>query len=146
MKTDTELQDDVIERVKAELGPDAGGIGVSVDHGTVMLTGTAPNCAEKYAAEHAALGVPGIRAISEGIQVRAFHEPNGDEEIAETVGRVLEQDESVPASVQATVEGGWVTLRGEVASIAERDAAVNAVRQRAGVERIYNLITVKPAG
>src|SRR6516165_9592485 len=141
MKTDTELQDDVIGQVRAELGLGAGGIGVFVDNGTVMLTGTAANCAEKYAAERAALRVPGIRAVSEGIRVRAFHEHNGNEEIAKAVGRALQEDESVPAEVQATVEGGWVTLQGEVASIPERDAAVNAVRHQAGVERIYNLIT-----
>ena len=37
-----------------------------------------------------------------------------------------------------------MTLRGEVVSEAQRDAAVDAVRHRAGVERIYNLITIKP--
>ena len=111
----------------------------------MTLSGTAPNYTEKYAAERAALRVPGVRAVSEGVGVGEAHE-HGDVQMAMAVARALQQGESVPPNVQATVEGGWVTLRGEVTSAAERDAAVNAVRHRAGVERIYNLITIKDAG
>jgi osmotically-inducible protein OsmY len=120
-------------------------IGVSVCDGAVTLSGTAASYGAKYAAERAALRVPGVRAVSEGARVAAPHE-RGDEEIARAVAHALEQAPGVPAGVKATVEGGWVTLRGEALSTGQRDAALDAVRQRAGMERVYDLITVKPAG
>jgi osmotically-inducible protein OsmY len=143
MKADMQLTKDVVEKLEAALGAEASGIGVSVKDGAVMLSGTAPTCTEKYAAERAVLGVPGVKAVAEGVQVREAHQ-HGDEETAEAVARALQQDPNVPAGVQATVEGGWVTLQGEVFSTGQREAALDAVRNRAGLERIYNLITVKP--
>jgi osmotically-inducible protein OsmY len=145
MKTDAQIQKDVIGQLEQELGVSASGIGVSVCDGTVMLSGTAACYIDKYTAERAALEVPGVRCVCEEVGVGQEHE-RGDEEIAKAVEQALKQDESVPAGVHATVEGGWVTLQGEVASEDQKDAAVDAVRRRAGVERIYNLITVKPAG
>ena len=144
MKTDAQLKKDVVGQLEAALGDDASGIGVSVSGGAVMLSGTAVNYNDKYAAERAALEVPGVRVVCEAVGVGEVHH-HCDDEITKAVERVLQQDQSIPADVHATVEGGWVTLRGEVASASQRDAAVNAVRQRAGIERIYNLITVKPS-
>ncbi len=145
MKTDVQIQQDVIGHLGANLGVGASGIGVSVHDGAVTLCGTAANYTDKYAAERAALEVPGVRVVCEAVGVGPDH-PRGDDETAQAVERALLQDEGVPAGVLATVEGGWVTLRGEVATESQKDAAVDAVRQRAAVERIYNLITVKPAG
>lgn len=143
MKTDTQLQKDVIGQLEAELGVAVGGIGVSVNGGAVMLSGTAANCTDKYAAERATLRVPGVRTVSQRVRVGEADQ-HDDDEIAKTIARALRQDASVPANIQATVESGWVTLRGKVASISERDTVLNAVREGAGVERIYNLITVAP--
>ena len=89
--------------------------------------------------------VLGVRAISEGIRVGKDGGASSDEGIAKAVARALEQDANVPSNVQATVEAGWVTLRGEVATAAEREAALTAVQDRAGVRRIYNLIAIKTA-
>jgi osmotically-inducible protein OsmY len=144
MSTDKQLQKDVIGRLETELGNWVSGVGVAVTDGTVMLSGTAPTCTAKYAAERAALRVPGVRAVFEEVRVGEAGE-HGDGEIAKTVARALEQDPSVPANVQATVEGGSVMLQGEVNSTSQKDAALNAVRHLAGVGRIYNLITIKPA-
>jgi len=141
---DMQAQKDVIEKLKAELGIGASLMDVSVHDGAVMLSGTAASYTEKYAAERAALQVPGIRAVSERLQV-AVALGHVDDEIAIAVAHALKQDPSVPRVIQATVEGSWITLRGEVIKKSQSDAAVEAVRHQAGVERIYNLITVKPA-
>ena len=50
----------------------------------------------------------------------------------------------MPASVQATVENGWLTLRGEVRWEFQRNAAFNAVRYLPGVTGVANSITIKP--
>ncbi len=144
MKADKELQSAVVEALKHALEVTASEVGVSVSGGAVRLSGVVPTYSEKYAAERAALSVSDVRAVSEEIQVQlARPDDGGDGSIAEAVAQAL-QEADVPTTVQAAVEGGWTTLRGEVVSEAQRDAAVEAVRRRAGVQRIYNLVTIKP--
>ncbi|MBV8457900.1 MAG: BON domain-containing protein, partial [Acetobacteraceae bacterium] len=89
MKADKELQTAVVEALKREPGVTASEVGVDVDGGTVRLSGVVRTCCEKYAAERAALGVPGVRAISQEIQAPAAVLHDGDEAIAEAVARAL---------------------------------------------------------
>lgn len=115
MKTDTQLQKDVQEELKWEPSVRASEIGVAVNDGVVTLGGTIPTYAEKYAAERAARRVAGVKAVAEKIQVKPIgpHQRN-DTEIAEAVVHALQSHVWVPAGIQATVESGWVTLRGQV--------------------------------
>lgn len=145
MNKNTELQRVVIGEVQAEIGDAESGIGISVDDGAVMLSGTAPTYSDKYAAERAARRVPGVRAVSEGIRVAVEAREPADDAIAKAVAHALQSDQCVPSAVQATVERGWVTLRGEVSSTSQREAALSAVRNGAGINRFYNLITIRPA-
>ena len=145
MKADEELQTAVVEALKRAPEITASEVGVAVGGGAVRLSGVVHTCSEKYAAERAALSVPDVRAVSQEIRVTAAERDDGDGAIAAAVSRALQSQAGVPPTVQATVEGGWVTLRGEVVSEAQRDAAEEAVRQRSGVQRIYNLVTIKPA-
>jgi osmotically-inducible protein OsmY len=145
MNKNAELQKEVIAEVQAELGDAESGIGVAVDDGAVMLSGTAPTYSDKYAAERAARRIPGVRVVSEGIQVAVEARDPADNAIAKAVAHAFQNDPSVPTAVQATVERGWVTLRGEVSSTSQREAALSAVRHGAGINRVYNLITIRPA-
>ncbi len=52
----------------------------------------------------------------------------------------------MPADVQAVVEKGWVTLRGEVTWQFQKEAAANAVRYLAGVKGVSNGIVIRPRG
>lgn len=145
MKTDEQLQNDVTQELKWEPSVTASEIGVSVHNGAVTLTGTVPTYAEKYAAERAARRVAGVRAIAEEIQVKlsGIHK-RSDEEVAQTVGRAIQAHIWLPMDVQATVENGWVTLRGEVTWEFQRKAATNAVRYVSGVRGVTNEITIRP--
>jgi len=145
MNTDEQLQKNVVEDLRWEPSVTASEIGVSVNNGVVTLTGTVPTYAEKYAAERAARRVAGVRAIAEEIQVKltGIHK-RGDEEVAATVVRTLQSHVWVPTDVQATVENGWVTLRGEVTWEFQRKAAMNAVRYVSGVRGVTNKITIRP--
>jgi osmotically-inducible protein OsmY len=145
MKTDEQLQKDVLEELRWEPSITASAIGVCVDNGVVVLTGTVPTYAEKYAAEGAARRVAGVRAIAEEIQVKpsGLHK-RSDQEVAETVVRTLQSHVWVPTDVQASVENGWVTLRGEVTWEFQRKAATNAVRYVSGVRGVSSEITIRP--
>jgi osmotically-inducible protein OsmY len=145
MKSDMQLKRDVLEQLAGEPSITASAIGVAARDGVVTLTGTVPTYAEKCAAERAARQVAGVLAIAEEIRV----EPAGahkrtDDEVAEVVVRSLRAHVWVPADVQATVEGGWVTLRGQVTWQFQKEAAANAVRYLAGVKGVTNDITLRP--
>ena len=72
MKTDTQLQKDVIEELRWEPCVTANEIGVAVTNGVVTLSGTVPTYAEKCAAEKATQRVEGVKAIAEEIPDQTF--------------------------------------------------------------------------
>lgn len=145
MDTNMQVQKEVVRAVEAEIGNAESRIGISVEDGAVMLGGTAATYCDKYAAERAARQVSAVRAVSEGIHVGTDSAEPMDNSIARAIAHALQRAANVPANIQATVERGWITLRGEVTTTAQREAAFKTVKNAAGVERIYNLITIKPA-
>ena len=145
MKTNTQLQKNVMEELKWEPCVTATEIGVAVNNGDVTLSGTVPTFAEKFAAERATRRVAGVKAIAEEIQVTPFGKnKRSDQEIGEAAARAIKAHVWVPTDVQVTVENSLVTLRGEVNWQYQRTAALEAVRYLAGVKGISNLISIKP--
>ena len=65
MKTDAELQQDVINELKWEPSIKAAEIGVAVKDGVVTLSGYVDTYGEKWAVKHAVARVFGIRAVEE---------------------------------------------------------------------------------
>jgi osmotically-inducible protein OsmY len=146
MKTDSELQRDVLDDLKWEPSVEAAHIGVAVNDGIVTLTGHVPSYGEKYAAEQAAKRVYGAKAVVNDIEVKlpgSSQRTDGD--IAAAAVNALKANLSVPADrIKVTVSKGWVKLEGEVEWQYQKDAAENAVRYLTGVLGVSNLITVKP--
>jgi len=116
MKTDTELQQDVMNELKCETTIRAGEIGVVVKDGVVTLSGYVDSYVKKLVAERAAARVFGVRAVAEEIQVRLPGSlQRSDEDIAEMVANVLEWNVLVPHDrVKVQVQDGLVTLSGEI--------------------------------
>jgi osmotically-inducible protein OsmY len=145
MKTDAQLQKDVMEELKWEPSVTASEIGVSAANGVVTLNGTVPTYAEKWAAERAAQRVAGVKAIAEEIQIKPFGiHAKTDAEIAALAATSLKSHVWVPTDIQATVENGWVTLRGVVNWEFQQRAATDSVRFLAGVKGVSNNVTLKP--
>lgn len=146
MKTDLQLHKDVLDELRWDPRVNEAEIGVSVKDGVVTLTGFVPTFAQKYAAEKVVERVSGVRAIAEDLHVR----PTGaflrnDTDIAHSVVNALSWDIEVPAErITAKVEGGWITLKGEVDWNYQKTSAERAVRYLSGVKGISNLIEVKP--
>ena len=65
MKTDKQLQEDVLAELAWEASVNAAHIGVEVDQGIVTLTGHVESFGEKWGAERAAKRVTGVRAVAE---------------------------------------------------------------------------------
>ena len=65
MKTDVQLKNDVTEELRWDPTVTSTDINVVAKDGIVMLSGTVPHYAEKWAAERATQRVAGVKAITE---------------------------------------------------------------------------------
>lgn len=146
MKTDTELQQDVMHELKWEPTVQAAEIGVRVKDGVVTLSGYVDSYHRKQTAERAAARVRGVRAVAEEIQVKVPGSlKRSDEDIARAASTALEWNVTVPRDrVKVQVQDGSVTLSGEVDWWYEKDAAENAVLPLKGVVSVSDRITLKP--
>ena len=145
MKTNEQLQKDVVDALKWEPQLHAAEIGVTAKDGIVSLSGTVNNYGKKIAAEKATKKVAGVRAIVEKIEVTY---PNSgvktDEEIANNVLKALLNNWNVPdEKIKVEVEDSWVTLTGEVSWNYEKEAAKNSIDNIPGVRGVINNIKVK---
>ncbi|MBP1774059.1 MAG: transport-associated protein [candidate division NC10 bacterium] len=147
MKTDAELQKDVMNELKWEPLIKAAEIGVGVKNGVVTLSGNVDHYYKKSAAERAAARVFGVKAVAEEIQVRLPGSlKRSDEGIAGAASNALGWNASVPHDrVKVQVQDGVVTLSGQVDAWYQKNEAENAVRYLMGVVSVNNLITIKPA-
>ena len=147
MKTDSELQQDVMDELKWEPTLKAAEVGVRVKEGVVTLSGYVDSYWKKWAAERAAARVFGVKAVAEEIEVRLPGSlKRSDGEIALAVVNNLEWNVAVPHDrIKVQVQDGQVDLSGEVDWFYQKDAAEDAVRRLVGVVVISNRITIKPS-
>jgi osmotically-inducible protein OsmY len=145
MKTDTELQQDVMAELEWQPGLDAAAIGVSADSGVVTLSGHVASLAQKWEAENAAKHVAGVQAVANDIKVDLGSDARTDADIARAALNALDWDVVVrDKRLTVTVSDGWVKLEGEVDWQYQRAAAERAVRHLSGVTGVTNLISIKP--
>mgnify|MGYP001405721693 CR=1 FL=1 len=69
VRTDEEIQQDVLDELDWDPEVEVTDIGVTVHDGVVTLTGTVDSFLKKWAAERAALRVEGVRAVVNHIEV-----------------------------------------------------------------------------
>lgn len=144
--TNLDIRQDILDELEFEPSVDAAHIGVAVEKGVATLTGYVHSYAEKIAAEQAALRVKGVHAIAQEIEVRyPSDKKTSDDEIAGRALAVLRWSAVVPPdSVVVKVQGGWVTLSGQVDWNYQRSAAEAELRRLSGVAGVLNKITIKP--
>lgn len=146
MKTDAQLQTDIIDELRWEPRIREREIGVAVKVGVVSLTGSVPSYADKYLAETVVEDFAGVKAIANDLVVKLpTASARTDTEIAHQVVNALGWDINVPdTKVKARVADGWVTLEGNVEYAFQKEAAYNAVRNLTGVRGVTNTIDVAP--
>ena len=102
--TDAELKAAVTEELAWTAGVNDTNIGVAVDHGAVMLSGSVGSYPERRLAENAAVRVRGVTAVAEEITVRSGWNAVNDSDIARQAGEALDRAVDVPdGAVLATV-------------------------------------------
>lgn len=145
MKTDSQIQQDVIAELKWEPSINAAEVGVEVKNGVVTLAGHVASYGEKWDAERAAQRVAGVKALAVEIDVAlGGSSKRNDADIARSVENVLEWTSFLSKDpIKVMVENGWVTLSGEVLWDYQRQAAKLAVRYLMGVTGVSDQITIK---
>ncbi len=147
MKTDAQLQQDVLAELKWEPSVNAAQIGVEVKEGIVTLAGHVDSYAEKWDAERAVQRVCGVKALAIEMDVTLpGSSKRTDADIARSAQNVLEWTTYLKKdSVKVMVEGGFITLSGQVDWTYQRQAAAGAVRNLMGVTGVSDQITIKPS-
>ena len=144
MKTDRELERDVLDELQWEPGVKVDNITVGVKDGVVTLAGFVASFSEKWAAEDAMKRVVGVKGFANEleIQLSTFHQRT-DTDIARAAVNALEWNVNVPHDrVRVKVENGVVTLDGEVDRRFEIISAQDAVRHLMGVTGISTRISI----
>jgi osmotically-inducible protein OsmY len=147
MKTDIQIQKDVMEELKWLPDLNASEIGVTVKNGVVTLSGQVDTFSKKLSAEKAAKKISGVKAIAEDIQIGVSPVyKKTDAEIAADVLDALKWHASVQKEkVKIKVENGFITLDGEVEWQYQRTNIISAIEHLSGVRGVYNLISIKPS-
>ena len=147
MKTDSQLQQDVMAELKWEPAVHAEQIGVEVKNGVVTLAGKVSSYSEKWNAERAAQRVSGVKALAVELKVKLSEfGSRTDADIAESAKNILGWTSSLPEdAIKVMVEGGWLTLSGDVEWQYQRQDAGDSVRYLSGVTGVSNQIAIKPS-
>ena len=146
MKSDKQLQDDVLNQLDWEPSIDASQVGVTAQDGVVTLTGRVPRYIEKMEAERVTKLVSGVRGVANDMEI---HLPGGSErndtDIAKAALTALEWNVLVPHDkIQVTVRDGWIYLEGQVNWQYQRNAAGESLHSLMGVKGVTNQITLLP--
>ncbi len=121
-----------------------GMVAVAVHDGIVTLSGEVKRQFQRNSAENAVKHVRGVRAVVN--EVKLTPPRVSPDKIQRDIGNAFQRGASLDArTITAEVEGGRVTLRGMVRTLAEYDAAEEVAWQAPGVTQVINEIVVQPA-
>lgn len=145
MRTDNDIQKDVVAELQWDPSLKDQDIAVAVRDGVVTLAGYTDSYGARWTAERVASKVKGVKGIANDIEVRlSSGAGRPDPEIARAAVDALKWNFSVPQDrIKVKVSDGWVTLEGEVDWFYQREAAERSIRYLTGVKGITNLIAVK---
>jgi osmotically-inducible protein OsmY len=124
MSSDNKLAADVSDELLWDPKLDNSSIAVSASDGTITLRGTVGSLREKREATKAAQRVFGVISVDNRLQVKLMDDDKrADADLRSDVLQALMLDSLVPATVDAKVEDGFVTLTGTADWQYQRDEA-----------------------
>jgi osmotically-inducible protein OsmY len=139
--TDYDLERHVSDELAWEPRLDAAAIAVSADDGIVTLRGTVRSFRQKLEAKKAAERVHGVKRVENGLQVRLMNgDKKDDAELRADVLQALMLDSLVPATIDATVADGFVTLTGTAEGQHQREEAERVAGNLTGVVAVSDEI------
>lgn len=144
IKTDRQIQLDVLAELASDFRFKPAEVGVEVDDGIVTLTGTVSSYVKLGLAADLAASVAGVSDVANKLTVAGMA-PRDDTALAATVRDALRWDVDVPEErIDSIVRDGVVTLKGTVDRWYERTAARQAVSRLIGVRSVNDHLVVAP--
>jgi osmotically-inducible protein OsmY len=129
-----QLIDDVNDELHWDPKLDNAAIAVSAEDGTVTLRGTVGSFREKREAKKATERIYGVTEVKNNLQVKLMTDSRRDDaDLRADVLQSLALDSLVPATIDAQVDDGYVTLTGKVEWQYQRDEAESVAANVAGV-------------
>lgn len=148
-QTDEDIKKGIVDELYWDDRVDAADVKVEVREGRVALSGTVPTYNARAAAEEDAQAVAGRGTVDNDLAVKyPMHVtiPTDDELEANVMSALRWYAEFDPSNIEATADGGWVTLRGTVGSYWQKVRAEDIVRPMTGVGGVTNELAVVPSG
>jgi osmotically-inducible protein OsmY len=147
MRSDEEIKRDVTDSLFWDTRVDSSGITVAVRAGRVLLRGAVPTFRARDAAEEDARIIRGVTDVDNRITVhypRQERVPE-DEELRGNLRLAFDLDPDLEASdIEVTVASGWVTLRGTVPDLWQKQLADEMIGNARGVLGFDNELVVVP--
>lgn len=119
-------------------------IRVTVNDGTVELTGRVRTYLAKWQAERAVERVRGVRAVANEIRVVPLVVLNDGELTAAASVCLAATRELTRHTITVAAYEGWLALEGQVEWDFQRRAVADAVRSVPGLRGVTNAITIRP--
>jgi len=141
--TDPEIARATVAVLQTEMPSAASQLRPMIHEGRVTLLGEVEWQYQRELAERLMHAIPGVVSVRNSIRIRpkAVPERNIKEQIEAAFRRLATVDAE---RIAIEAKGPEVTLRGEVRSCAERDAAVTAAWSAPGVSEVNNQLIVRP--
>ncbi len=113
--------------------------------GAVTLTGSVSEESHKSLARETVAGLPGVKSVDNRLEVRSVPPAaNSDAWLSAKVKLALLFHRNVSGSnTEVDAKGGIVTLRGEAASLAQKELTTEYAKDVEGVKEVKNEMTVK---
>ena len=145
MKTNRQLQIDVLEAIRWEPLLKHTQIAVDANDGVITLSGIVGSYIKKSQAVDAAKKITGVKAVVEKIEVEFNNDDKkSDGEIAIEVLNALKANKDVPFDrVQIEVEDGHVTLDGKLEWNHQKEAAQQSASHVEGIKVLTNHIEIE---
>src|SRR4051794_19139850 len=141
MSLDTDLTADVNAELFWDPKVDNTAVAASASDGTITLRGTVGSLREKREAKRAAQRVVGVASVDNQLHVRLMDDDRrADADLRGDVLQALMLDSIVPASVDAKVDDGFVTLSGAADWQYQRDEADFVASNIVGALDVFNEI------
>ncbi len=144
--TDYELRQAVIDELLAEPRVDGSQVAVSTEDGLVTLRGTVGSLPQKVEAGRAARRVFGVYDVKNDLDVKIVVGAHRDDaELRADVLQAMMLDSQIPATIDAEVNDGIVTLEGHAGWQYERDEAEFVAGNVRGVRGVRSKIVLEPS-
>jgi osmotically-inducible protein OsmY len=147
-RTDPEISANVLAELSWDPSVAVTDLDVITSNGYVTLSGTADTYGSKYAAEDAAYRVFGVRDVTNDVVVDPVAlAGRTDDAIQADVRAAIALDSRVPVDrLSVAVNGGIVTMTGNLDYYYQREAAEDDAIQVAGVKEVDDLIALTSPG